>query len=108
MSPQKRIGVLVVAYNAESTLRGVLKRIPAPIWDKIEQVFVFDDASQDNTHEVGKALLEQEPFAGKLRVFRNPLRVKLDPASARLGPPARTCCRPRRYTLAPCAPPVEG
>ena len=75
MPKKARIGIFVVAYNAESTLRSVLQRIPAPIWEKIEQVFVFDDASQDNTHEVGKALLEQEPFAGKLRVFRNPVNL---------------------------------
>ena len=70
-----RIGILVVAYNAESTLRSVLHRIPRPIWDKIESVFVFDDASHDNTHEVGKALTEHEPFAGKLQVFRNPVNL---------------------------------
>ena len=64
-----KIGVLVVAYNAESTLNSVLHRIPLPIWGKIEEVFVFDDASQDNTHEVGKALLEHETFAGKLRAM---------------------------------------
>ena len=70
-----KIGVLVVAYNAESTLRSVLHRIPRPIWDKIESVFVFDDASHDNTHEVGKALTEHESFAGKLEVFRNPVNL---------------------------------
>jgi glycosyltransferase involved in cell wall biosynthesis len=72
---RSRIGILVVAYNAESTLRGVLHRIPRDIWGKIEQVFVFDDASQDRTHEVGKELLEHESFGGKLRVFRNPVNL---------------------------------
>ena len=67
----KKIGILVVAYNAESTLRDVLHRIPVPIWDKIEEVFVFDDHSQDKTSEVGKALEDHENFAGKLKVFRN-------------------------------------
>ena len=71
----KKIGILVVAYNAESTLRSVLQRIPAPIWDKIEEVFVFDDSSQDRTTEVGKALMHDELFAGKLRVFRNPVNL---------------------------------
>ena len=67
----KKIGILVVAYNAESTLHSVLHRIPVPIWDKIEEVFVFDDHSQDKTTEVGKALEDHENFAGKLKVFRN-------------------------------------
>ena len=72
---QKKIGILVVAYNAESTLRSVLHRIPAPIWQKIEEVFVFDDSSQDRTTEVGRAMEDQEPFAGKLKVFKNPVNL---------------------------------
>jgi glycosyltransferase involved in cell wall biosynthesis len=52
-----RIGILVVAYNAESTLRGVLKRIPPDIMAKIDEIFVFDDASTDTTHDVGKQLV---------------------------------------------------
>jgi hypothetical protein len=45
--------VLVVAYNAESTLRNVLHRIPEPIVDKIAEIFIFDDASSDKTSDVG-------------------------------------------------------
>ena len=71
----KKIGILVVAYNAESTLRDVLHRIPVSIWDKIEEVFVFDDHSQDKTTEVGKAMEDHETFAGKLKVFRNPANL---------------------------------
>src|SRR3954464_2437987 len=71
----KKIGILIVAYNAESTLRSVLHRIPAPIWEKLEEVFVFDDHSQDRTHEVGKALESHESFAGKLKVFKNPVNL---------------------------------
>ena len=71
----KKIGILVVAYNAESTLRGVLHRIPAPIWEKIEEVFVFDDHSQDRTTEVGKAMEDHEPVAGKLKVYKNPVNL---------------------------------
>src|SRR3954469_987371 len=71
----KKIGILIVAYNAESTLRSVLHRIPAPIWEKIEEVFVFDDHSQDRTHAVGKELEEHEDFAGKLKVFKNPANL---------------------------------
>jgi glycosyltransferase involved in cell wall biosynthesis len=71
----KKIGILVVAYNAESTLHSVLHRIPQPIWDKIDEVFVFDDSSQDRTTEVGKALEGHEPFGGKLKVFKNPVNL---------------------------------
>ena len=74
MSGKLKIGVLVVAYNAESTLRSVLQRIPQDIWDKIDEVFVFDDASQDRTFETGQACMD-EPFGAKLHVFRNPVNL---------------------------------
>ncbi len=49
-----RIGILVVAYNAESTLGSVIERIPPAIMEKVEEIFVFDDASQDATTAVGR------------------------------------------------------
>lgn len=48
----KRIGILVVAYNAASTLAKVLDRIPADFRPAITEVLVCDDASQDATHLV--------------------------------------------------------
>ena len=50
---KKRIGVLVVAYNAASTLAKVLDRIPAEVRPEIEEVIVSDDHSQDSTYLVG-------------------------------------------------------
>jgi len=69
-----RIGILVVAYNAESTLRQTLHRIPADLRSRIEEVFVFDDASQDKTHEVGMQC--KEDFEGThLSIFKNPVNL---------------------------------
>jgi glycosyltransferase involved in cell wall biosynthesis len=48
-----RIGVLVVAYNAATTLAKVLDRIPDAIRPDIEEVIVSDDHSQDSTYLVG-------------------------------------------------------
>lgn len=48
----KRIGVLIVAYNAVTTLATVLRRIPAEVWANVEEVVVFDDASKDDTYEL--------------------------------------------------------
>jgi methionine biosynthesis protein MetW len=48
----KRIGILVVAYNAAGTLARVLDRIPADFRGRITKVLIGDDASQDSTHLV--------------------------------------------------------
>jgi glycosyltransferase involved in cell wall biosynthesis len=69
-----RIGILVVAYNAESTLRDVIKRIPPPIMAKIEEIFVFDDASRDRTYDVGREM-QREAAYDKLSIFRNPVNL---------------------------------
>jgi glycosyltransferase involved in cell wall biosynthesis len=44
------IGVLVVAYNAPSTLVGVLDRIPPSLRSTITEVIVSDDFSSDATY----------------------------------------------------------
>jgi glycosyltransferase involved in cell wall biosynthesis len=49
----KRIGILVVAYNAASTLAQVLDRIPKNFRPSISEVLVCDDASHDSTYLVG-------------------------------------------------------
>src|SRR4029077_7610122 len=46
-----RIGILVVAYNAVSTLVEVLDRIPDSLRDSIDVVLVSDDYSTDRTYE---------------------------------------------------------
>src|ERR1051326_2457839 len=52
----KRIGILIVAYNALTTLTKVLKRITPAVWENVEEVAVFDDASQDATFELAAGL----------------------------------------------------
>lgn len=69
-----RIGILVVAYNAESTLRSVMDRIPPEIMAKVEEIFVFDDASRDRTYEVGRELQRGAPH-DKLSIYRNPVNL---------------------------------
>jgi len=48
----QRIGILVVAYNAATTLATVLDRIPEEFRSSIAMVLVGDDHSQDHTHLV--------------------------------------------------------
>ncbi|HEY2586559.1 MAG TPA: glycosyltransferase family 2 protein [Tepidisphaeraceae bacterium] len=70
-----RIGILVVAYNAETTLQKVLHRIPPDVFSKIEEIFVFDDASSDRTYETGRSYMSEEPYGQKLKIFRNPVNL---------------------------------
>ena len=48
----KKIGILVVAYNAASTLAQTLDRIPPEFVSDVHEILVGDDASQDSTHLV--------------------------------------------------------
>ena len=67
----KRIAVLIVAYNAASTLLSVLKRITPNVWNNVEEVVILDDASRDATYEavVGLKTLLHLP---KLTVVKHP------------------------------------
>ncbi len=66
-----RIGILVVAYNAESTLAKVLDRVPAEFRPRISQIFVCDDASQDSTYLVGLGYKQIAPEL-PLKIIRHP------------------------------------
>jgi glycosyltransferase involved in cell wall biosynthesis len=47
---KKRVGIFLIAYNAVNKLDWTLDRIPKEVWDKVEEVFLFDDCSTDNTY----------------------------------------------------------
>jgi 2-polyprenyl-3-methyl-5-hydroxy-6-metoxy-1,4-benzoquinol methylase len=66
----KKIGILVVAYNAVTTLTKVLRRIPADAWENVAEVVVFDDASQDSTYELAVGF-KTTAQVEKLNVIRN-------------------------------------
>lgn len=69
----KRIGIFIVAYNALTTLSKVLKRITPEVWRNVEQVVVFDDASEDATYElaVGIQAMTNLPKLQVLKHARN-------------------------------------
>jgi glycosyltransferase involved in cell wall biosynthesis len=53
MIDNKRIAVVLPAYNAEKTLEKTYSEIP---FDIVDEVILVDDLSRDNTVEVGKKL----------------------------------------------------
>src|ERR1022692_8816 len=67
---QPRIGILVVAYNAASTLSATLDRVPADFRDRIAEVLVLDDASHDDTFAHGQAWA-QRPDTPSTLVMRH-------------------------------------
>lgn len=45
-----RIGIFIIAYNAVNHLISTLSRIPKETYDQVEEIFVVDDCSKDNTY----------------------------------------------------------
>ncbi len=66
----KRIGIFIVAYNALTTLSTVLKRITPEVWRNVEQVVVFDDASNDATYELAVGIQAMTNLP-KLKVLKH-------------------------------------
>ena len=66
-----RLGILVLAYNAEKTIGSVLARIPLETYEKAHGVYVFDDASRDETQHVAENFLKSHTFGEKIHVFKH-------------------------------------
>jgi len=70
----QRVGIFVVAYNAEATLTAVLDRIPSDVAAEVTAVLVCDDASLDTTHDAAlayKRTHDQLP----LHIVRHPVNL---------------------------------
>ncbi|TAN34180.1 glycosyltransferase family 2 protein [Patescibacteria group bacterium] len=67
---QKKVAILIVAYNAASTITKVLDRIPAGVKNIVEEIMIFDNASPDNTNLVAEDW-KQKAGLDKLSIFRN-------------------------------------
>jgi glycosyltransferase involved in cell wall biosynthesis len=68
-SPNCRIGIFVIAYNAESHIEKTLSRIPEAVWRMLTVVYIVDDCSSDETTE--KALHFYNEHSAKIVVIRN-------------------------------------
>ena len=65
-----KIGILIVAYNAATTLASVLDRIPEDFRAKVHEILVCDDASHDSTYLVGLGYQQLSDLP--LTVIRHP------------------------------------
>ena len=69
-----KVGVLVVAYEAEATLESVLNRIPETFRASLHTILVCDDASTDDTYQVGMRVKDSRPEL-PLQVLRRPVNL---------------------------------
>ena len=71
ISPDKRILIFIVAYNAEKTIESVLDRIPEELRVPNVEVLVIDDSSKDATFQTGLKR-EQQASDFKVTILRTP------------------------------------
>ena len=66
---KKKVGILIVAYNAEKTILNVISRIKEEAWGNIEEVFIFDDKSKDFTVKIADMARKNHPYGEKIKIF---------------------------------------
>lgn len=65
-----RIGIFIIAYNAVNHLSKTLSRVKSELYEKVEEIFVIDDCSRDNTYHAALGYKAQQGV-DKLTVHRN-------------------------------------
>jgi glycosyltransferase involved in cell wall biosynthesis len=65
-----KIGIFIIAYNAVNHLGKTLARIPKEVYDEVSEIFVIDDASQDNSYYAALGY-KNEFNLDKLTVHKN-------------------------------------
>jgi len=67
---KKKIAIFIVAYDAVNTLAQVIDRIPRSLKKKVEEIYVFDDYSNDDTYLLGVGY-KQTHNMHNLNVYKN-------------------------------------
>ncbi len=65
-----KVAIFIPTYNASKTLPLLIDRIPKEIKNKVKEIFVIDDASQDNTYLIGVGYKKLSGL-NNLKVYRN-------------------------------------
>ena len=74
MRPRPRLLILIVAYNAETTISQVLARVPRALADEYDvEVLVLDDSSKDRTFERTSGVQRDGALPFPLHVLFNPV-----------------------------------
>lgn len=67
---EPRIGIFIINYNGVRHLVDTLKRIPEDIYKRVEEIFIIDDCSSDNSYYAAVGY-KSEYGVDKLTVHRN-------------------------------------
>jgi len=70
-----KIGVFIVSYNASHLLNDTVFRIPKDLYDIIEEIFIFDDFSTDDTYNIAQRLQNEGQWCNKINAFKNPMNL---------------------------------
>src|SRR3989338_3988262 len=70
ISKLKKIIVFIPAYNAEKTIISVLERFPKLLLNKVSEILILDNGSQDKTYETAINYKKRKKF-GKLTLLKN-------------------------------------
>ena len=65
-----KIGIFIIAYNAVNHLIKTINRVPAETYAQVEEIFVIDDCSKDDTYMAALGYKHTENIE-KLTVHRN-------------------------------------
>lgn len=69
-----RLLILIVAYQAESTIEDVLSRIPVELKELLDvEILILDDSSPDETFAVSQKIVLQGNLPYKTKVLYNPV-----------------------------------
>lgn len=68
---ENRVGLFIVAYNAQNHIESTIERIPDDLKPLFDQIYVIDDSSTDQTTEVLRSIKMPKNCA-PFKVFRTP------------------------------------
>ena len=71
MASFREVALIVVAYQAATTVGSVLDRIPATMAEEVGAILISDDASTDNTSEVARRWVATHPKVNAYAVHQS-------------------------------------
>lgn len=70
----KKVAIFIISYQAVRTLVSAIERIPDKIKRECEEIYVFDDCSNDNTYYAGLGY-KYEKSMKKLNIYKNKINL---------------------------------